>query len=71
MATEPYKLPKRRANTWPVLMECLTGTYQGAVDLPSWRVTRCTASKDGSYLLRVFPVGATKVEPFQPTGARA
>lgn len=68
MTNEPKvtRLPKRRAKSWPLLLECIAGTYEGTVQLPSWKVLGCTASKDGTYLLRVSPAGKTAVRPFIP-----
>lgn len=61
--TNKQKLPSRRAKSWPVLMERIDGLYREAFTLPSWKVTRCSVTKDGGYILRIEPADRSLVEP--------
>ncbi len=56
------KQPTRRAKTWPVLMERIDGLFVPFVSFPSWKVIRCSVTKDGGYILRIEPTEPTRVE---------
>ncbi len=62
--TDETRLPTRRAKSWPVLMEGIDGLYERAFTLPSWKVTRCSVTQDGGYVLRVEPTKPSTVEAF-------